>query len=128
MVLTDSDTGNSDAGLTAEGIVAVIEPQGFECTVEDNRFDDRDELVTCKADDYVIITATSLVDESTMQDFLATIKGALCKNQETLKIDTMRSAVSGKWILVPGGDDEKNIAAFDTAMQSFGLDWTEDPC
>lgn len=124
----DSGGGNGDVGLTAGEIVEVIEPQGFECTVEDHRFDDRDELVVCKGDDYVTITATSLVDESTMPNLLASAKTTLCKNQKTLGVDTMRSAVSGKWILVPGGDGEKNLAAFDTAMQSFGLDWTEDPC
>lgn len=126
---TDAEAAPApDTGLTADEIISTIEPQGFECTVGDHPFEDRDEVVTCKGDDYVIITATSLVDESTMQDQIASAKSSLCKNQDMLGVDTMRSAVSGKWILVPGGDDEKNLAAFNTAMQNFGLEMTEDPC
>lgn len=129
---TAADAGDAEAqtqeSLEAADIVAVIEPQGFECTIEEARLDSRDEVVACKGDDYVIISATSLVDPSAMADEIAHAKDAVCKNQETLGVDAMRTAISGEWVFTPGGDDDKNLAAFDTAMKSFGLEWTEDPC
>lgn len=123
-----TEVAETNDGLTADQIVAVIEPHNLDCTVEDARLDGRDEVVTCKGDDYVIITATSLDDASTMQEELAFAKGVICENQKSLGVDAMRSGVSGKWIFVPGGDDEKNLAAFDAVMTDFGLDWNEDPC
>lgn len=123
-----TDVSNNDNGLSAEDIASAIEPQGFECAVEEARGSARDEQVTCRGDDYVIITATSLFDESTMDDTVASAKRAICKNQDTLGIGAMRTAVSGKWVIVPGGDRDKDIAAFDTAMQELGLDWSEDSC
>lgn len=124
----DEAQPEADDGLTAESIMATIAPQGFECEVEDARLDARDEVVTCKGADYVIITATSLVDPSTMADQIASAKDTVCKNQEMLGVDTLRTATSGKWIMTPGGDDDKNLAAFNTAMESFGLTMVEDPC
>lgn len=116
-----------DTGLTAEEITAAIEPQGFECAEEDPRFDDRAQVIVCRADDYVIISATRLVDAALVEDQLATAKSALC-GTDIVDADAMRFAVSDAWILVPGGGDDANIAAFDTAMNTLGIDWTEDPC
>lgn len=71
---------------------------------------------------------TSLVDESPMQEQLASAKIVLRENQETLGVDAKRTAISGKWVLVPGGDGEANLAAFDAATESLGLVWVEAPC
>lgn len=125
---TDQGSNDSDTGLTAQKITEAIEPDGFECAEEDPRLDGREEMVECKGDDYVVITATRFADADERKEQSVTIKNVLCKNRDTLGIDTMRSAVSDSWMLVPGGDDDKNIAAFDKAMTTLGLDWNEDPC
>lgn len=119
---------DGEDALTADSIVAMIEPHGFDCEVKEAVLDSRDEVVACKGADYVIISATSLVDPGSMQDALASAKDTVCKNQETTGVEGMTSGVSGKWVFVPGGDDEKNLTGFEAVMADFGIDWSTDPC
>lgn len=117
---------DAHAGLTAEAIVAAVEPEGLECAEEDPLLETRAQLIVCKGDDYVIITATRLVDAGLVAEQIADAKKSVCDSG--LKIDGTRFATSGAWILAPGGGDDKNIAAFDAAMNSLGLEWSEDLC
>lgn len=119
--------GDAHDGVTAEAIVAAIEPLGLECTDDQNPSgDDRVQVIQCKGENYVIITATRLVDAGLVKTQTAAAKTAVCESG--FNIDGTRFATSGAWILSPGGSDDKNIAAFDAAIKTLGLEWSLDAC
>ena len=120
--------GDSSSGLTAGEIMKAIESDGLTCSEEDPRVKNRKEMVVCKGDDYVIITATRLADANEVPTQLAAAKKAVCENKKASGLDGMVSATSGRWILVPGGDDDKNMAAFEKSMGTLGLDHGKDAC
>ncbi len=121
---TPSDA-NDPAGLTADAIVAAIEPDGFVCEEQDPLVSDREQVIECRADDYVFITATRLTSADLVKPQLEQAKTAICASELG---DGMRAAVSDSWILVPGGDREKDIAAFDKAMKTLDIAWEADLC
>lgn len=112
--------------LTAEDITAGVEAEGLECAEDEPRSDDQDQVIVCKGDDYVIISATHLVDAALVPELTASAKKAVCESD--FDIDGTRFAVSGAWIIAPGGGDDRNIAAFDAAMNTLGLEWSLDAC
>lgn len=119
--------GDAHDGVTAEAIVAAIEPVGLECTDDqDPSGDDRAQVIQCKGDDYVIITATRLVDAGLVKTQTAAAKTAVCESGHN--IDGTRFATSGAWVLAPGSSGDKNVAAFTEAMKTLGLEWSLDAC
>ena len=120
--------GVTDTGLTPGDIIAAVEPHGFECAEEEPVLKSRSDKVVCEGPNYAYITATKLVDEAEMGNQLTKAKDALCDSDFTDEDDAMRTAVSGAWVIVPGGSDENNLALYDAAMTDLGLEWTEDSC
>lgn len=119
--------GDADGELTAEAIIAAVEPEGLECTDEkDPEGEDRAQVIVCKGDNYVIITATRLVDAGLVERQTAAAKTAVCESG--FKIDGTRFATSDAWILAPGGSGDENVATFDAAMKNLGLEWSLDAC
>ena len=122
------DAGAGDSGLTAVDIIAAVEPHDFGCEEEEPVLKSRVEKVVCRGPNYAFITATKLGDESDMQNQLTKAKDALCESDFTDEDDVMTTAVSGAWVLVPGGSDEHNMALYEAAMADLGLESTQDPC
>lgn len=118
--------GDQDTGLSAQEITAAIEPDGFTCAEEDPGSAGREEAVVCKGDDFVIITATRFTDPDELNSQLEVAQNSLCdfSDGET----GLQSAVSGSWLFVPGGSDDKNVEAFDKAMTTLGLESNQASC
>ncbi len=121
----EQDDPVESAALTADDIVAAIEPDGFACEEKDPVLKGREQVIQCKGDDYVIITATRLTSSDLLPGQLTRAKEALC---ESGTVDALRVATSDVWVVVPGGDRDKDIAAFEAATGKLGLEPTEDPC
>lgn len=115
-----------EVGLAAEEIVSAAEAEGLACEEKEPRLKSRAQVIACKGDDYVILTATRLVSADLMDKQIAAAKKATCKSD--FGLDGVRFAVSDAWVLSPGGDDDRNIETFTAVTKTLGLEWTEDLC
>lgn len=117
--------GTQSKALTAEQITTTLESNGFECEEKEPRGKDREQVIECRADNYVFITATRLSSVEVLESQIVAAKEALCKSEMG---DGFTSATSGTWILVPGGSRDIDMDAFDKAMNDLGLEWAKDLC
>lgn len=131
---TESPSGPSDSGeesaeqssgFVPDDLIAAVESDGFVCEDKEPRLSSREEMIECRADGAIFITATRMTDTDARDKQLKVSHKVLCENDMA---DGVRAAVSDTWIIVPGGDRDQDIAAFDKAMTTLGLDWTEELC
>lgn len=113
------------SSLDTTTIMDGIESAGLVCTEKDPVLDGREEVIQCKGDDYIFVTATRFTSVEERDGQIERAKKALCEGGT---VATLRLATSDTWALVPGDDREQDVAAFDTAMSALGLEWGEDAC
>lgn len=119
--------GPADAGLIPETIISTIEEMGFECEEQDRHLKIVSSAIECKSDDYMFLTASQFFDAAERDShFGDRAIPALCG--DTLKMSQVHWSVRDDWLLVPGGERDKDLAAHDEASEKLGFEMSEHTC
>lgn len=114
-------------GMAPEDITSTIEEMGFECEEQERHLDIVALAIECKADDYMFLTASQFYDVAERDShFEERAIPALCG--DTLKMSQIHWSVRDDWLLVPGGERDKDFAAHDEASEKLGFELSEHTC
>ena len=116
---------DADGGLTDAEITEAIEQEGLACEEVDPRLDGREQVIECRGDDYIFVTATRLSGTDELERQFDRGMSAAC---ESGHMEVMRYATSDVWLLTPGGERDKDVAVFSGVTQTLGLELQEAPC
>lgn len=126
-VAEEDDTDEPPAGgLDEARITAVVEELGYECEPTDRHLKKISMAIECRGDDYMFLTASQFFDVAEMHDhFENRAIPALCDQSEMTEV---RWATADDWVLVPGGEGEKDFAAHEAASEELGFDVNSHVC
>lgn len=123
----DEEAQPVDGGMAAEAIASTIEEMGFECEEQERHLKIVSSAIECRADDYMFLTASQFFDAAERDShFEDSAMPLLCG--DVLGMSEVHWSVLDDWLLVPGGDRDKDTAAHAEASEKLGFELKEHIC
>lgn len=123
----DGDAKPAGGGTSPEDIISTIEEMGFECEEQDRTLKMVSLGIECRADDYLFLTASQFSDPAKRDShYEENAIPLMCG--DTLDASQVHWSVRDDWLLVPGGERDKDFAAHDEASEKLGFEVRTHTC